>query len=302
MLAFCYNLVNKLQDRSKAFIFAILCILSWSLIPVVAKAVATDLSPLQFLFWSNVLSAVVIYLLVRIAKIPNLITHIKTNIITTIIPSFLGCFLYYVILYYAYSKTNGISVLVVQYTWPALIVLLSPLILKEKLTYKGIIATILGFLAVFIVATKGNIVAIEWGNTYVLVIVLLGALAFALYSLLSKKIQGNPLVIVFLFFIWGSVFSFVSLLIFGKFMLPNSLLSWVSLIINGAIINGISYFWWLKALQLEKANIIAPLVFITPVLATIFLVVFFQEEFFISYFIGILLCIASGLMALYSKK
>lgn len=298
MLAF----FHKLSSRNQAFTFAMLCILAWSLIPVVAKAVTTNLAPLQFLFWSNVLSALVIYLLIRKSRMINILQQIKENIIITIIPSFLGCFLYYVILYYAYGKTNGISVLVVQYTWPALIVLLAPLVLKEKLTYKGIIATILGFLAVFIVATKGNVTSIQWENIHTLLIVLVGALAFAMYSLLSKNIQGNSLIIVFLFFMWGSVFSFISLLIFSRFTLPSSLLSWLSVIINGAIINGVSYFWWLKALQLEKANIVAPLVFITPVLATIFLVIFYKEEFFISYLIGILLCIASGLMVTLSRK
>ncbi|UQY80300.1 EamA-like transporter family [Candidatus Hepatincola sp. Av] len=298
MLAF----FSKLSNRNQAFVFAILCILAWSLIPVVSKAVATDLLPLQFLFWSNVLSSVVIYLLTKKFPVDNFKKQIKENIVITIIPSFLGCFLYYVILYYAYANINGISVLVVQYTWPALVVLLSPIVLKEKLTFQGIISTILGFLAVLVVVTKGNFTVMQWENIHTLLIVLGGAFAFAMYSLLSKKIQGNPLVVVLLFFLWASLFSFVILLVFGNFSFPSSLRSWLSVIINGAIINGISYFWWLKALQLEKANIIAPLVFISPVLATIFLIVFYQEEFFISYFIGILLCIVSGLIATYSKK
>ncbi|MCP4076791.1 MAG: EamA family transporter [Gammaproteobacteria bacterium] len=47
----------------------------------------------------------------------------------------LGTYLYYLFLYQGYAIATGMEVLVVQYTWPILIVVFSFFILKESLNY-----------------------------------------------------------------------------------------------------------------------------------------------------------------------
>lgn len=66
--------------------------------------------------------------------------------------------------------------------------------------------------------------------------------------------------------------------------------------VNGVVVNGLSYFWWLRALQLEQASRIAPLVFLTPILAGLWLVLFLDEPFFMSYLIGLCLCVTAGVL------
>ncbi|MGL4858739.1 MAG: EamA family transporter, partial [Enterobacteriaceae bacterium] len=70
----------------------------------------------------------------------------------------------------------------------------------------------------------------------------------------------------------------------------------LSLLLNGAIINGVSYLWWLKALQLGSAGKIAPLIFLAPVLAIFWLVWLWGELFYLSYAVGLLLCIVAGIV------
>jgi uncharacterized membrane protein len=70
------------------------------------------------------------------SDIKNCIWQIKSNAIPTSYLGFFGCFLYYLCLYYGYSKSNAVTVLVVQYLWPILAVLLSSFILREKRTNK----------------------------------------------------------------------------------------------------------------------------------------------------------------------
>jgi len=83
------------------------------------------------------------------------------------------------------------EVLVVQYTWPILIVIFSIFILKESLTFTKIIAITLGFSGVILVLTKGGFQIMGINNAPV--IGLVGAAAcFALFSVLTKSIKKNP--------------------------------------------------------------------------------------------------------------
>lgn len=293
-----------LHDSKKAIIFAVLCVFSWSLIPVISKVGTADISPLQLLFLSNVLSAAVLACIVFFLRknIPNCIGQMKNNAMQTSYLGLLGCFLYYLCLYYGYSKANAVSVLVVQYLWPVLAVLLSPFILGEKRKNKNVFIALLGFAGVIIVASKGDANMENFDNISVLTVVLIGALSFAIFSLLSKKLKCHALVATFLFFTWASVFSLIAVLLDGGVKFPSSAAAWVGLFANGIIVNGLSYFWWLRALQLGEVSRIAPFVFLTPILACIWLVLFLGEVFFISYAIGLVICVVAGVMAATSSE
>lgn len=289
---------------NKAVFLALLCVVSWSFIPVISKVATADITPLQLLFLSNALSALMIgcVLIMWRKQISSITLQLKSNLWATALPAFLGCFFYYLCLYYGYSKANGIAVLVVQYLWPVLIVLLAPLVLHEKLTNKVIVAASMGFIGTVIVATKGDFSTFDRQSLPILGIVFTGALAFALFSLLSKKIQCYTLVATFLFFIWATLFSLLALLATTGVQLPTSNIAWLGLIVNGTVVNGLSYFWWLRALQLEQASRIAPLVFLTPILAGLWLVLLLGEAFFISYIVGLCMCVAAGVLASQSRS
>jgi drug/metabolite transporter (DMT)-like permease len=287
------------HDTNKAIIFALLCVVSWSLIAVISKVGTADISPLQLLFLSNVLSAIVLGCLVFFLRsgIKNCLGQIKDNAIQSSYLGFLGCFLYYLCLYYGYSKSNPVTVLVVQYLWPVMAVLLSSFILSEKRTNKTLLSVLLGFAGVVIVASKGEAAVTNFGNLAVLAVVFIGSLSFALFSVLSKKLQCHALIAASLFFAWASLFSLIAVLIDGGIKFPSSTQAWLGLFVNGVIVNGLSYFWWLRALQLGQVSRIAPLVFLTPILACIWLVLLLDEPFFPSYAIGLILCVAAGFIA-----
>jgi drug/metabolite transporter (DMT)-like permease len=295
------NKYGEILTKSKhALILALLCIIVWSFMPLVSKLANESIGLLSFLLLSNLLSAGVILAYVGTAPIKGFRAEFKKTAFKTMPLGFLGGFFFYLCLYYAYSKANGITVLVAQYLWPILIVLLSVLFLNERLNFHKGVACGLGFLGVVVVVSKGNFSQLEAGNLQAVAVAVVGALAFAAFSVFSKKLAANPLISTLQCFIWASLFSFTALVLFGKFELPRTGAGWAVVIVNGAVINGLSYVWWLKALALEEASKIAPLVFLTPILACVWLVLFFNEAFLPVYAVGIVACIASGLLA--SKK
>lgn len=286
------------RQSTLGYLYALLCIFLWSLIPVVSRFGQSEMDNFQFLFWSNLLSLAVVttcFFFTK-SKKPIYKITIKNFFYTSFLGS-LGCAFYYLCLYYGYAQSSGIEVLVVQYLWPVFIVLLSIILLKERLKISSILAIILGFLGILIVLTKGNISTVSFSNFSTVLIVALGSFSFALFSVLSKKLNSpNPYLTTVIFFIGGLSLAAFAMVLFSEFKLPSKS-ELLPVIVNGALINGISYIFWLEALNKIKASTAATLVFITPVLSSIYIVILFNEPFYTSYLFGLALVICSGYLS-----
>jgi len=154
---------------------------------------------------------------------------------------------------------------------------------------------LLGFVGVALVLTKGNITEIHLDNYFVDMLVIGAALSFGLFSVLSKKVNLEPYTMITIFFLTASIASLVSMLLFSDFSLPTKD-SIVPVLVNGLFVNGFSYIFWIKALKEAEASFVAPLVFLTPVLSALYLIIFFQEPLLPVYGIGLLAVIIGGLL------
>jgi drug/metabolite transporter (DMT)-like permease len=207
----------------------------------------------------------------------------------------LGTYIYYLFLYLGYSRASGMEVLVIQYTWPIMILVLSVFILKERLNARKVIAIILGFLGVLLVLSKGAVSEIELNNPRVIILVAIGAFCFALFSVLSKNIKRASLAVTSIYFLAATVASFLSMLYFSEFALPSSV-ELFPVLLNGVLVNGLSYMFWLSALKSAEASYLAPFVYITPILSAIYLILFFDEPMLTVYGVGLACVIAGGLV------
>ena len=287
---------------NKSIFYVLVCVFLWALIPVVSKLGQDGLDNHQFLFWSS-LSSLLFFLGIGIYK--KKINHLgkisKKKWLKAILLGFLGTYLYYVLLYLGYANAPGMEVLIVQYSWPILIAILSLIILKEKLTFPKTTSILLGFFGVFIVLTKGNFQQLKFENLNIDLIVFFGAFAFALFSVLSKKIEMDDNSLLTIYFLTATVASFISMNIFSGFKIPE-INTIIPILINGFLVNGLSYIFWIKALKMGEASFIAPFVFLTPVLSSIFLIVFFNEPFHTAYLIGMSCVILGGLLNARKEK
>lgn len=286
-----------MKNKTKATIYVFLCVVAWAFIPVVSKLGQVTLDNYQFLFWSSLFSLGVLTISTFAAgKWNEFKKYSAKNIAHCAGLSFLGTFLYYMLLYYGYGHAQGLEVLVLQYTWPIFIVALAVPILQEKLTTRRLLAVIFGFLAVIVAITQGNIFAIHLDNLFVDFAVLVAASAFGLFSVLSKKVDLEPFTMTTFFFVFATVFSFFTMLILSHPVLPTQA-SLIPILGNGALINGLSYVFWLKALKNAEASYLAIFVFFTPILAALLLVCFFHEPILPIYILSLLLVLIGGFLS-----
>ena len=289
------------HNSKLGIVYIVLCILLWSLIPTVAKFAQNSLDHHQYLFYSSIISFLSIFVVSLFqGNLKELFTYSKKIIIVLFALGFLD-FLYYLLLYFGYKNANGLEVLVIQYMWPIFIVFLSLTILKEDFTKIKLISVILGFVGVLLVITKGDFSTLNFSQIDILLIVMIGSLSFALFSVLSKVVKIDATNAVMIYFFSAIIYSIISIQYFSEFTLPTSK-DWISILINGIFLNGISYLFWVKALKIFDASKVAPFIFITPILSAFFLILFFDEPILSIYFIGLFLVIISGLINSFKSK
>ena len=286
----------KVFSKNMQGIFYVgLCIVLWALIPMFAKFSQLRLDHHQYLFYSSIVSFISLFLISLFNhKTSELFKYSKKVYLFVFLLGFLD-FFYYLLLYFGYNRSNGLEVLVIQYTWPIFIVLLSLVLLKERLTLPKIISLIVGFLGVSLVITKGDFTKIDLSHIDVILMVLLGSFSFALFSVLSKKVTINLTNAVTIYFFTAIIYAFISMETFSSFVFPTAK-EWLFIVINGVFLNGISYLFWIKALQNADASFVAPFIFITPILSAGFLIAFFDEPILPIYFVGLVLIILSGVV------
>jgi drug/metabolite transporter (DMT)-like permease len=283
----------EISPKIKGTIFVLICTMLWALIPVVAKLGQANLDSHQFLFWSSLVSFIVLSITATFTgKIIEVKHYSIKDWIYILLLGLLGTYIYYLFLYFGYSKAVGLEVLVIQYTWPIFVIVLSIFILKESLTLNKTAAITLGFIGVITVLTKGDFKNINVENSWVIALVIAGALCAALFSVLSKNIKKDPIVVVSIYFLSACIASFFSMLSFSDLTVPSTA-ELFPILINGILVNGYSYLFWLIALKSTEASYLAPFIFIAPILSAIYLVLFFNEPALPAYGIG-LICVVTG--------
>ncbi|OCL88257.1 DMT family transporter [Arcobacter porcinus] len=282
-------------------IYIALCIFLWSLLGIFVKLAQSNLDHYQYMFYSSLFSFLSLFFVALANKnLKEILSYTKNIFLLLFALGFLD-FMFYLLLYFGYHNANSIEVLVIQYTWPIFIVVLSLFILKEEFTKRKFFAVIFGFIGVFLVISKGDISNLSFENIDILLVVLLSAFCFALFSVLSKKVKIDAVNAVMIYFLSATIYSFITMQTFSDFVIPVSK-DWIAIFINGVFINGISYLFWIKGLQIFDASKVAPFTFLIPILSAFLLIIVFDEAILMIYFVGLLFVVLAGLINSFKTK
>lgn len=288
------------NKKAKAYVNLALCILLWASIPVATKKILVELDNLQTLFYSTVLSTLVLGLLLILQKkVRQLKKYKKGQYGMMFFLGFLGNYTYYVLLYGAFAKTTASEGFILAYTWPIMVLLLSFIILKDKMTLQKLLGVLLSFFGIVIITTKGNIFAFNLTSLEGAVLALSGAFVFALFSVLGKKYNYDQTIAVFIYFLSALIFITPTVFAFSAFQVP-SFRVWLWIIYNGVFVNGISYIFWFKALEGGETHIVSNLLYLTPFISLIYISLFLDETILISAIVGLVI-IVIGILSQYIK-
>jgi drug/metabolite transporter (DMT)-like permease len=279
-----------------SFLFTLSAVLLWSTAATAFKITLAGMNNLQLLFYSCLVSTIVLFILLIITSPSQIkdtfsIQYLKKNLIL----GFINPFLFYLVLFKAYYLLPAQEAMPLNYTWPITITLFSVLFLGSKVTLKIILGMLLAFIGVIIIATRGSIMELEFHNIFGVVLAVGSSFIWATYWTLNLKDKRPDISKLFSAFLFGTILIGIYVFIFDTILLDD-----YTYIFGAAYIGlfemSITFFLWLKGLKLssDKAKT-ATLVYLSPFLSMIFILVILGENILISSLIGLLL-IVSGII------
>ena len=292
-----------MKKQKQAYIFALAAILLWSTVATAFKIALNGMDYLHLLVISSAIATIFFTtILIFNGELKAIWSTPKSDVLHSALLGFLNPFLYYLILLKAYSLLSAQLALSLNYIWPITLVLLSIPILKQKIGLKSIACILLSFIGVIVIANKGSFTSIQSPNTWGIILALGSSIVWALFWIFNTKDERKATHKLFLNFVFGLIYSLVTLTFFGKINLPD-LNSIAAAIYIGLIECGIAYIFWLKAMKLSSStDKIGNLVFLSPFISLLLLHLIIGESIYLSTWVGLSIIVTGILLQKITSK
>ncbi|MFA4639649.1 DMT family transporter [Pyrococcus kukulkanii] len=268
--------------------YAVLAIIFWSTVASAFKLTLLRLDPVSMLFYAS-LTSTIIFLGANLREGRKF--SVKKNLHSAFL-GFINPFLYYLVLFNAYSFLPAQEAQALNYTWPIILVVFSSAFLGQPLTIKEFFGVIVGFLGALVIGTHGNLSSLSFANPLGDALALSSALVWAVYWIFNLRDPRKAEEKMFWNFFFGSLYIITLGLVRGIKFDPLGVLGAVYI---GTFEMGLTFLLWLKALEGEEAGKVASLVYLTPVLSLVFISIVVGEKILKSTLLGLAL-ILLGIM------
>lgn len=282
-----------MEKQKKACLCALIAVLLWSTVASAFKISLRHSDVLPLLFYASVVSTAVLFcILLFFGKLNLLGTLAKKDYLRSALLGLLNPFLYYLVLFKAYSILRAQEALTLNFTWPIMLVLLSIPLLKQKIKLRSVLAVIISFAGVFIISTRGDILGFRLTSPAGVSLAIGSSVIWAMFWIHNVKQGSDETVKLFLNFTFGSCFIFISMLLFSKVPIPgvNAILGALYI---GLFEMAITFLVWMKALKLSQTTAsVANLIYLVPFFSIIVIHFVVGEEIFFATVIGLILIVA----------
>jgi len=283
-----------MHNQTKAYLFTMFVVTFWGTAASAFKIALQYVTPYILLFYSVLVSSIALFIILLFqGKLTNLFKIPPTQIGKAALLGLINPFLYYIVIFKAYSLLPGQIAMSINFGWPLVLTLLSVPILKQQLSRAQLIAVVISFVGAIIIATKGQFANFGDVSKLGLLLVFCSTFIWAAFWLLNARDGLDPVIKLFLGFSFGLFYALIFSPFFGGIQVPE-LQAFLSLVYIGLFEMGITFVLWLTALQLSStAARIGNLIYISPFLSLIFLRLVVGEEIHPATFIGLFLIVGS---------
>ncbi|MFQ3176667.1 MAG: drug/metabolite transporter (DMT)-like permease [Psychromonas sp.] len=285
-----------MKNEKRALVLGLTAVLLWSTVAVAFKLTLQEFTPIQMLTVASFVSAIVLTAICYMqGKLNQLRITFFSNPLNYLILGLINPLAYYLILFKAYDLLPASQAQPLNYSWAITLTLMAALFLGQKIRKQDWIACALGYAGVIVIATKGNLLALDFDSPLGVILALLSTLLWAGYWILNAKNKADPVVGVLLGFIVALPFA-VALCIYEGAIWEQSFQGWLAVTYVGLFEMGITFMLWLSALKAtDNTGRISTLIFISPFISLLLLAYIIGETIPPSTLIGLAM-IVSGLI------
>ncbi|HVN58978.1 MAG TPA: DMT family transporter [Bacteroidales bacterium] len=283
------------MDRArKSYLFAGVSVLFWSTIPTIFKIGLGELDVLILLAIATYTSALALFLiLMATGNIKLFLLNTRKDFLMSSLLGLINPFIYYIILLKAYRLLPGQVAQPLNMIWPIILVFLSVPLLGQRIPAKSFLALFISFAGVYVIASQGNPLHPGKSDPAGVLLATGSSLFWALYFILNMRDKREESVKLFTNFLFASIYITIALAFSGKSLSGISLRGTGAAIYVGLFEMGLTFFFWLKALQLaETTDKVSSLVYLSPFISLLFLYFILNEHVYYTTPAGLALIIA----------
>ena len=287
----------------QSYIYAGLAIFFWSTVPTAFKISLRELDILTMLTLAVLTSTAVLAIVVFTQRKTNLIFKTTgSELLRSAILGLINPFIYYLILLRAYQLLPAQVAQPLNMIWPIILVFLSVPVLKQKIEPKSFLALFISFAGVYIISSQGHPFSTVRSDIKGVLLATGSSVFWAFYFILNMRDKREEAVKLLLNFIFGSVYLLAAMIITGRFHTLPSLTGLTASVYIGIFEMGITFLFWLKALQMAATtDKVSNLVYLAPFISLLFVHFILHEPVYYTTPAGLLLII-SGILVQNRKK
>jgi drug/metabolite transporter (DMT)-like permease len=282
-----------MKKQSKAYIFAFSAVLFWSTIATAFSLALKELDSFQLMTGASLVAAICLAIILGFQRKLGFIRRLKVNdILQSALLGFVNPFVYYVILLKAYTILPAQEALALNYMWPISLVVLSVVILKQRIGWKSLVSILISFCGVILIGTRGQLLDFAFTDWYGDLLALGSSIVWALFWIFNLKDKRDESEKLFLNFFFGFIYLVTGTFLFSTFTMPGTK-GLIAVVYIGLFELGITFFLWLKALTLSSStDKVSQLVFLSPFLSLLFIRLIVKEPILPYTIMGLALIIA----------
>lgn len=284
--------MEKPHHQKKAYLFAFLSVICWSTVATAFKISLASIDYFQLLSWSTFVSSLVLFVVILIQrKTAVLIKISKSDFLWALVSGIFNPFLYYTILFKAYSVLPAQEAMVLNYAWPIVLVLLSVPLLKQKIHPKVFIALLICFIGIIIIVTKGAFTQFSFSDSKGDALAVGSSFIWAVFWIANMKNQADNIIKLFIAFLIGFILSVISNLAFSEILIPN-FNTLCSVVYVGVFEMSVTFVFWMTALSYSSSTAkVSRFIYLSPFLSLVIIHFVLKEDIHWSSIVGLVLII-----------
>lgn len=292
-----------MSQQTKAYLYALAVVLIWSTVASAFKITLRFVDYTNLVFYSVAVSLLILFAVVLIQNKLSLLARQATgDYVRSALLGLLNPFLYYLVLFRAYSLLPAQEAQPLNQTWAIVMAILSIIILRQKMSAKSIGALCISFVGVLVISTRGSIVQLRFTNITGVLLALGSAFIWALFWLYNVKDQRDTVIKLFLNFVFGFVFITLYMLLTGHLRTPG-VWGMTGSAYVGIFEMGITFTLWLTALRLSKTTAqVSNIIYLVPFLSLVIIHLTVGEQIYPSTIVGLVFIISGILLQRYSVR
>jgi drug/metabolite transporter (DMT)-like permease len=286
-----------MTNQGKAYVFAGIAIFFWSTVATAFKISLRHIDFVQLLFIATWTSFMVYFLTALFRKDFSAIFSIKIKVlIHSAILGFINPFIYYLILFKAYSLLPAQVAQPLNMIWPIILVFLSIPLLKQKIAVKSFAALFISFAGVYLVSSQGMPFNFKIAEPFGVILAAGSSVIWSLYWIINVRDPGDEVHKLLLSFFFAGIY--ISILFpFVTDIRSIDLKGALVAMYAGIFEMGITFLLWLKALRLTSTtDKISNLVYLAPFFSLILIHIFVGETIFWTTVLGLCLIVGGIIM------